>query len=136
MKQIKISQFGKDHWSLFAYIETRTVDHKGILDKIHLRIKNPAISNSTHYPLPMGRNWKSEYGTRLKGFFNKKDKKLQLPNHDDLDCFDDLENAGLIKNAGTGFSPAAQLTKKGILIASKLREHKANGGMFANFDFE
>lgn len=133
-KPIKISQFGKDHWSLFAYIETRTVDYNGILDKNHLRIKNPVIANSSAYPID--RSWQSKYGTRLKGFFEKKNSTLQLPNHDDLDCFDDLENADLIKNTGTGFNPAAQLTKKGILVASKLREHKAEGGMFANFDFK
>ena len=129
--QIEMSQFGKDHWSLFAYIETRTIDYKGSLDKSHLRIKNEIVANSS--PYPFNRYWKPEYGTRLKGYFDKKDKKLQLPNHDDLDCFDDLENAGLIKNMGTGFNPAAELTKKGILIASKLREHKANGGYFSNF---
>ena len=59
MKNIKIKDWGKDHWSLLAYIECRCVDHKGILDKNHLRISNPAVSMS---PI----DWKPEYGTRLK----------------------------------------------------------------------
>ena len=130
-EKITIEKFGKDHWSLFAYIETRTVDYGGILDKSHLRIKNDMVRNSTPYPI--NTSWKPEYGTRLKGYFDKKDKKLQLPEHDDLDCFDDLEEAGLIENMGTGFNPAAKLTKFGISVASKLRNHKANGGYFSNF---
>ena len=82
--------------------------------------------------------WKPEWGTRLKGFAIDKnyeviDKSLRLPNHDDLDCFDDLENAGLIENLGTGLNPAAKLTKKGFAIASELRKHKADGGSFSNF---
>ena len=135
-EEITIEKFGKDHWSLFAYIETRTVDYNGILDKSHLRIKNDVVRNSTPYPINV--YWKPEYGTKLKGYFDKKDKKLQLPNHDDLDCFDDLKKAGLIKNMGTGFNPVlnhpAELTKFGISVASKLRNHKANGGYFSNFN--
>ena len=132
MEKIKIEQFGKDHWSLFAYIETRTVDHKGILNKDHLRIKNPVVANSTNYPMPKP-EWNRNNGTRLKGFFEKKDKKLLIPDHDDFDCFDDLEEAGLIENMGTGFNPAAQLTKFGIKIASDLRKHKSEGKNFADF---
>ena len=32
-----VSQFGKDHWSTFAYIETRCVDRKGRLEKRNMR---------------------------------------------------------------------------------------------------
>ena len=134
-KTITISQFGTDHWSLFVYIETRAVDFKGVLDKNHLRIRKEV---DTAGRIPLGQrpehSWKPEWGTRLKGF--EIDKDLRLPHHDDLDCFDDLENAKLIENLGTGLNPAAKLTKKGILIASKLRNHKANRGCFANFDYK
>ena len=133
----KIEQFGKDHWSLFAYIETRCVDYGGVLDKNHLRIKNNV--DKAGQTLISSPDWKPEYGTRLNGYFldnNEKDKSKLLENHDDLDCFDDLEEAGLIENTGTGLRPSAKLTKYGLEIASKLRLHKANGGMFADFDYK
>lgn len=137
MKTITISQFGRDHWSLLAYIETRTVDHKGVLDKNHLRIKEEVDAAGRTYIGPK-HEWNPDWGTRLKGFaidknYQEIDSSLRLPNHDDLDCFDDLENAKLIENLGSGLNPAAKLTKKGIEIASKLREHKATGGNFSDF---
>ena len=67
MKNISIKDFGKDHWSLLAYVEYRAVNHKGFLDIKHLRCKNLAISTT-----PLGQNfWKPEYGSRLKGYFRK-----------------------------------------------------------------
>ena len=130
-ERIGIEKFGKDHWSLFVYIETRTVDYKGMLNKDYLRIKEQVDRAGQRILAP---DWNPEWGTRLKGYFKDKDKNLQLPNHDDLDCFDDLECAGLIENMGTGLNPAAKLTKKGIEVAGKLRKHKASGGYFANFE--
>lgn len=132
MKSIPIEQFGKDHWSLFAYVETRAVDYKGFLDIVHLRTKNTAIATTL-----LGQNfWKPEYGTRLKGYFKtddtKDDSKL-LRNHDDHDCLDDLEAAGLLENVGTLVNPYAELTKEGRRVASLLREHKSKGGQFAEF---
>ena len=137
-QEIKIEQFGRDHWSLFAYIETRIVDYKGVLDKNHLRIKEEVDTAGRTFFGP-SHEWNPDWGTRLKGFaidknYQEIDSSLKLPNHDDLDCFDDLESEGLIENFGSGLNPAAKLTKKGIKIVSKLREHKANGGNFSNFN--
>jgi hypothetical protein len=109
-------QFGKDHWSMFAYIECRCVDNKGILDRSHLRLD--------------GRT----YPTRLLGYFEDNLNPLLIINsHNDLDCADDLEDCGLVENIGTGFNRIYKMTKYGSKVASQLREHKANGGMFANF---
>ncbi len=128
MKTITVDQFGKDHWSLFAYIETRCVDYKGTLNQNHLRNKHP-----------MGGKWNPEWGTRLKGYFkddDTKDKSKLLKKHDDHDCLDDLEKAGLIKDDGTMVNPYAQLTKQGVVVASLLREHKSSGGMYYNFELK
>ncbi len=134
-KKILPKDFGKDHWSLLAYIETRCVDYKGVLDIAHLRVKNLAIG-SPHTPFDKPK-WKSEYGTRLRGYFTNKlnevDKKFLLPNHDDLDCFDDLEEAGYIENTGTGLNPACIMTKLGSQVISLLRQHKAKGEHYATF---
>ena len=134
MKNIQPKDFGKDHWSLLAYIETRCVDYKGILDLAHLRVKNPAI-NSPSYPMSRP-NWKPEYGTRLSGYFKDdgtKDITRQLKNHDDLDCIEDLENARYIENMGTGLNPASKMTKLGNEVAALLRQHKTDGKHYATF---
>jgi hypothetical protein len=67
-----------------------------------------------------------KYPTRLKGM-------VELPNHDDWDCAEDLEKEGLIENIGTGINPAFKMTEKGFAVSALLRKHKANGGWFSNF---
>ena len=132
--KITPKQFGKDHWSLLAYIETRCVDYKGVLDIAHLRVRNPAIGSPR---MPFSRpEWKPEYGTRLSGYFKEdgtKDESRQIKNHDDLDCADELEEAGYLKNIGTGLNPAYQMTKLGSQVASLLRQHKTDGKHYASF---
>ena len=133
-KEITTKDFGKDHWSLLAYIETRCVDYKGMLDVAHLRIRNPAIGSPR---LPIGRPaWKSEYGTRLSDYFKEdgtEDNTRQIKNHDDLDCADELEEVGYLQNIGTGLNPAYKMTKLGNQVASLLRQHKADGKHYATF---
>ncbi len=134
MKTIQPKDFGKDHWSLLAYIETRCVDYGGILNKAHLRIKNPV--NQALSIMNSQSSWSPDYGTRLSGYFKNdgnKDKTRQLKNHDDLDCQTDLEDAGYIENMGTGLNPACKMTKLGSQVASLLRQHKTDGKHYASF---
>ena len=133
-KLIGVNQFGKDHWSLLVYVEYRAVNRKGVLDLKHMRIKNPALLNGM-----IPQTWKPEWGTRLYGYWNKNgsvNPKLTLPDHDDYDCLDDLENAGLVKSFGTGVNPAFLLTKKGAEICSLLALHKQEGKPYADFVLE
>ena len=133
MKINKIETFGKDHWSLFAYIATRVADYGGKLDLVHLRIKNPALQQNRLGPIA----WKPEYGTRLKGYWNKgTPEKFLILNHDDFDCLDDLEEAGLIKSFGTSINPAYKLTKFGVEVHSQLLLHKQAGKNFSDFEIE
>lgn len=143
MKNVSIKDFGKDHWSLLAYVEYRAINHKGVLAIEHLRCKNLAIATTR-----LGQNfWKPEYGTRLKGYFLNpleiKGKKVKvvnseylLTNHDDFDCLDDLEKAGLLKNVGTMINPYAELTVKGQRVVALLNVHKQGGGQFSNFNYD
>lgn len=132
MKNIPIEEWGKDHWSLLLYVETRCVDYNGTLDFSHLRDK---LGRGTR---PMGYKWSNyEDGTRLKGYFlpdGTKDKSRQLKDHDDLDCLDDLEFAGLVENVGTGMNPLITMKDKGYDFIRDLRKHKADGGQCSTFE--
>lgn len=129
-QRVPLERFGKDHWSLLAYAETRAVDQDG-LDRRHLRCnaeRHPHLTSVYH------RNeWKPEWGTRLKGYFAAEDKSQhQLPEHDDWDCLEDLEAAGLLEILSliNGF---VRITPEGRRVVNELRQHKHDGGNFANF---
>ena len=120
---MELEQFGRDHWSTLAYAETCCVDSMGRLDLRRLRVnevKRPIRSN--------GFGWNPKYATRVK------DGGVPEPSHDDIDCLDDLENAGLLEWVGTLVNPAVVLTKRGMEVAAELRQHKADGGQFAAFE--
>lgn len=121
---VPMELWGKDHWSTFAYLETVCVDYKGAIDKRRMRCstrRHPgwALSSSI---------LDTEYPTRLRG-------KVELSDHDDYDCIEDMEAAGLLKWIGTSTHPGiVTLTNKGKQLAGRLRAHKMNGGMFGNFE--
>jgi len=104
---IKREEWGRDHWSLLSYLETRCVDYGGLLAIPHLR------SDGERYP------------TKLRDG--------SAEGHNDFDCIDDLEAAGLIVNLGTGINPKIELTDNGWSISSILRRFKSKGGSYAQF---
>lgn len=132
---IQVKDFGKDHWSLLAYVEYRAVNHGGVLNIQHLRTKNKAISTT-----PLGQNfWKPEYGTRLFGYWKEDgttDESKKLLDHDDHDCLDDLEAEGFIKDVGTMINPFALLTDKGAEVCGRMAKHKSDGHHYATFVYE
>lgn len=122
---VPIERWGGDHWSTFAYIETRIVDHDGYLDMRQMREDGQA------------------YPSRLKD--------AQLVGHDDMDCAMDAVEIGLLEPAGkmAGSTRITQrdgrgdikalthrfaLTQKGKVVAAKLRAHKGNGGNWRDFE--
>src|SRR5208337_2162845 len=120
-KFVPMQQFGADHWSTFVYIETRCVDHGGKPDKRQMRC-NPML-----HPYLAHEGSTGEYPTRYK--FG------ELKDHDDWDCCDDLEAAGLVSSVGTGINPQYKLTALGWQVVSLLRQHRANGGKIAEFEY-
>lgn len=121
---IEIEQFGKDHWSLLAYVEARYMDNRGILDHRNMRCnieKHPLFAT----PVQAHFRWRPEYGTKLKD-------GTRLEDHDDWDCLEDLERAGLVEIISmiNGF---VRLTPRGKEIACQLRLYKLNGGNYAEF---
>lgn len=109
------AQFGRDHWSVLVYIETRCVDDGGIPELERLRC-NP----ETH-PHNYGRRREQigpgatrlADGTRLEGY-------------DDWDCLQDLEVEGFIVDIGTGINPQYRMTPYGWETVSKLRQWRAD----------
>jgi hypothetical protein len=126
---VPVAEWGKDHWSLLAYVESCCVNHHQ-LDRDHMRtnpLRHPGLvgprialylhskSDSDHF----------EYPTRLR--------KGIVPEHDDWDCLYDAEKAGLLEDKGTGIAPIPVLTDEGHRLTAALRRHKQNGGTFATF---
>lgn len=118
---VPIEEFGHDHWSTFGYLETRVVDHGGIVAKQHLRCINARHPHRAHEGGDA-----SAHLTRLR-------RDVKLAEHDDWDCLDDFEAAGLVENIGTGFHPVYRLTELGRDVAAKLRGHKGQGGNWREF---
>ncbi len=119
--RVLIHAFGHDHWSALGYIETRIVDHGGVPVRCHLRCierRHPFFAHEGGDA--------SGYPTRLRG-------GRTLPDHDDWDCLEDLEAAGLIQNKNTGAHPVFCLTPRGEEIAGKLRAHRGRGGNWSEF---
>lgn len=110
---ISIDRFGKDHWSTFAYVETRVVDYGGRLSVDHMRCDtdiHPQFANSANRANP-----NKKYPTRLRDGI--------AAHHDDWSCVDDLEAAGLLEQKGTGMNPVIVLTDTGRRVVSQLRTH-------------
>lgn len=126
---VPMSVWGRDHYSTFAYLETRVVDYKGTIAKQHMRTdenRHPGLA----FRLPFSGDDPNEerYPTKLVGF-------VKLRDHDDWDCVDDMVVAGLIEKHGTGLYPIVKLTEQGELVAAVLRAHKGKGGNFCDFRF-
>jgi hypothetical protein len=117
-EKLKKEQLGKDHFSLLLYVESRCVDYNGKLDFDRLRINPETHPQFCGNPY-MKRSWKENYGTLLSS-------GERLPNHDDIDCLEDIDRLGFIEIYS--FSNLfVIMTKLGNNAVSKLREFKTEG---------
>jgi hypothetical protein len=121
MKPISMKEWGKDHWSTFAYVEDLAVNGKGLAVPDHRRMR----TNKKTHPFMRNDVDGSMYPTRLK--------TREVKKHDDWDCIEDMISEGLITYEGTGLNPAYKLTKLGKEVASLLRKHKQEGKNFGEF---
>lgn len=122
--KIAVNDFGKDHWSLLAYIETCCVDSNGKFDLRRIRV-NPKTHPQHAVDILSDRKWSSNYGTILNG-------GRVLPDHDDIDCLEDLERLGFIYIKSL-VSEVAVLSPMGIIVSNQIRNHKASGGKYSDF---
>jgi hypothetical protein len=118
-KPIPMEDFGADHWGTFAYLETRCVDHGGVVHIRHMRCDADRHPQFAHSGIA------AKYPTRTK--------KGEVQNHDDWDCLDDCELAGLAENDGSALHRIYKLTPLGFKVAGQIRQHKADGGNFHSF---
>lgn len=132
MERIPMTEWGKDHWSVFAYIENRCVDAIGGIGRPDLRHVQCNVNRHpglVSYSLLGSPHDGADHGIRLK------DRELPGPDYDEWDCIDDMEHAGLLEHVGTGINPAYKMTPLGSEVIAALRKHKANGGNFASFTY-
>lgn len=126
IKLVPMKDWGRDHWSTLAYLETRAVDHNGSIERMHMRCDPHPHPGLAHIGWRTGHG--SKYPTRLR--------EGELQDHDDWSCMEDVEHAGLLENIGTGINPVVKLTDYGMIVCNALRNHKASGGSFGNFIFD
>lgn len=116
-KPVPMEEWGRDHRTTMLYIETRCVDYSGVPDAAHMRTCNGRpLRGDVSGRLPSGSQ--EDFPTRLKD-------GTELSDHDDWDCVDDFEAAGLLEWQGTGMNPIFKLTDKGWEHAHNLRREKA-----------
>lgn len=121
--------FGKDHWSMFAYVESRLVDYGRFVIQCDPRTRtarhNWRILNYRNQSMAILMD--AKYGSRLKD-------GTYIPEHDDWDCLQDLVKAGLLYTRGDpDVSKSVKLTQAGTVVAASLRKFKTDGGTFHTF---
>src|SRR5208337_4015400 len=117
---ISVGDFGRDHWSTLAYIECINVDGSGTPALERMRCnpnRHPGLAEGRRGPRT---EWQTSWSSHTKA-------GILITGHDDFDCVNDLEKAGLITVHGTGISPVYHLTTDGWRVVGILRQHKAGG---------
>ena len=137
-----ISKWGKDHWSLLSYCETRAVDFNGKLDLKHLTVnaskhkpskkhneENPCLIETVRKEKLgfLENKWETSWATRLKNG-NRPD-----PNHDDVDTLFELQEHGFLEVSFADNTLSIAITEKGIRTAHLARRHKIGGGQYNQF---
>ena len=101
---VPMTRWGKDHWTTFAYVETRWVDHRGMLNHDQMRCdrqRHPMFYAAKRRTIAFGSDVDgARYPTRLKTETVGADGRwgvVELAGHDDYDCLGDAIRAGLIE---------------------------------------
>lgn len=125
---VPVSQFGKGHWSLLAYVESLCVDGKdgkGKIDNRRMRVNKLRHPSKSHLA-----RWKEEDNTVARDGFGE---TVQIEGHDDWNCLADCAAAGYVEIISFG-SGTVSMTAKGMDVVAAVRKHKALwGGDFYDF---
>lgn len=109
MANVPMKKWGKDHWSLLAYIDSCCINNNGKLNSLRMRADG------------------EKYPTRTKDG--------ELRGHNDYHCLKDLESEGFVQNIGTLANPIVRMSDKGLDAMKQLTKHKQTGGNYDNFVF-
>lgn len=131
---IPIEQWGQDHWSTLAYLETCAVDRRGAVDNNRMRC-NPRLHRQFMPTAPGAQSGDpDQYPTRLRG------GAIQSK-HDDWSCLEDMVAARVLEAYYTpstaapfgGSRARVVLTDTGQQLAGALRRHRSGGGNYSGF---
>lgn len=113
-------QFGRDHWSTFAYLAHCAIAREGEPDRDKMRThpKNRHLMGRLNLMMAASRMTWSK--TRLAD-------GVELDEHDDWNCMFDLIDAGLFLAVGTGAHPLVQLTEDGYRMLKQVSEFRRAG---------
>jgi hypothetical protein len=104
-------------------VDRQAVPGVGKIERSRMRVdidRHPLLSHPVRHCMEG-----CKYPTRLKD-------SVELEDHDDWDCLDDLEAAGLLEIRSL-VNGCVKLTDRGKDVAGKLRSHLAGGGRLAGF---
>lgn len=132
------SAWGKDHWSMLAYMETVMVEvacfqvgadprmRQGPRSFRIMHEQCPQPSRPTK--APNGMVMRPEHGSRLAD-------GSYIPGHDDWHCVQDMAAVGFFTAATDAVEPgvALHLSEIGATASNELRAHRRGGGGFAGF---
>jgi hypothetical protein len=92
---VPMRRWGKDHWSLFGFVETREVDHHGLINwkRVVVSARNWPMLYALSGFLPNGQDAADRYGLRLKGADGGVERVLDLC---EVDALMDLVDEGLV----------------------------------------
>lgn len=92
--------WGKDHWALLGFVDSRIVNYHGLLDWDHVQVSQRhwpmlwAARKSVRYGLGVPSKDGAEYGLRLRP--DETGRALLLENHCEVDALMDMADAGLL----------------------------------------
>jgi hypothetical protein len=132
--------WGKDHWSTLAYLETVMVDCGGFqvgrdprmrANRRNFRVMAEMCPN----PQRAGLNTASRAVAMDRSNGSRLRDGSVVDNHDDWCCVQDMAEAGLFRTGVEGVEPkrVLKLSALGLKVCAELRAWKAGGGQLKDF---
>lgn len=130
--------FGRDHWTTLAYIESVMADCAGFQLGTDPRMRSNRRNYRVMSEVPRPKRAKnptatvhlmtSEDGSRLNN-------GQVVHGHDDWNCVEDFAAVGFfdVGPAGLGAGKTLRFSPLGKAVATRLRQHKQDGGQFEAF---
>lgn len=132
--------WGKDHWSTLAYIESVMTDcggfEMGLDPRMRSNRRNYRVMNEVPLPKRTRKASTRHYGAPLgPGDGSVLSDGQCVTGHDDWNCLEDMASVGFFNIGILGLAPGKVLkfSPLGLAVSSRLRQHKQDGGNFAEF---